>query len=86
MAFRVYVENGHNFEPTSFLAEMESAGLSPNRVTFQLLINKFCQAGDIDASTVLLEHMKAQDIPINEHVFNSLILGHCRNQDFQEAR
>ena len=82
---RVYVDNEHSFSPTEFLSEMEQQ-VEPNRVTYQQLIAQYCQSGDISGATVILEHMKKNDMPVNEHVFHSLIVGHCRSGDTEAAR
>lgn len=75
---RVYLENEHQFSPTDFLAELESKSLEPNRVTYQRLVARYCQQGDIDGATRILEFMRAKNLPVNEAVFNSLILGHSQ--------
>lgn len=75
---RVYLENEHQFSPTDFLTQLESKSIEPNRVTYQRLIAYYCQQGDIDGATRILEHMRAKDLPVNEAVFNSLILGHSQ--------
>lgn len=75
---RVYLENEHPFSPTEFLAELESKGLEANRVTYQRLIQRYCQAGDIDGATRILEFMREKQHPVNEYVFNALILGHSQ--------
>ncbi|KAL3226298.1 hypothetical protein MRX96_025202 [Rhipicephalus microplus] len=56
-----------------------------SRVTFQRLIHRYCQQGDIAGASKILEHMKSQDMAINERVFNSLVLGHCRAGDTENA-
>lgn len=73
---RVYLENEHEFSPTEFLAELESRGIDPNRVTYQRLIARYCQQGDIDGATKILEFMREKQLPVNENVFNALITGH----------
>lgn len=75
---RVYLENEHPFSPTEFLAELEAKGLEANRVTYQRLIQRYCQAGDIDGATRILEFMREKQHPVNEYVFNALILGHSQ--------
>ena len=50
-------------------------GITPNRVTYQHLIARFCNMGDIAGATTILEFMKQKDMSINESVFNSLITG-----------
>jgi len=75
---RVYLENEHKFNPTEFLQELNSKGIEPNRVTYQRLISRFCQDGDIEGASTILQFMKEKQLPINEHVFNALINGHAR--------
>lgn len=79
---RVYLENEHHFSPTDFLAEIESKSIEPNRVTYQRLIARYCQQGDIDGATRILEFMRGKNLPVNEAVFNSLILGHSQVRKF----
>ncbi|KAM7285842.1 leucine-rich PPR motif-containing protein, mitochondrial [Ixodes scapularis] len=56
------------------------------KVTYQRLIHRFCQEGDISGASKILEHMKSQDLPINEKVFNSLVMGHARANDMENAK
>lgn len=83
---RVYLENEHQFSPTDFLAELEAKSFEPNRVTYQRLITRYCQQGDIDGATRILEFMRAKNLPVNEAVFNSLILGHSQANDMESAK
>lgn len=73
---RVYIENEHEFSPVEFLSEMKEKNIEPNRVTYQRLILQYCLKGDIEGATNILEHMKQQQLPVNETVFNALIIGH----------
>lgn len=82
---RVYLENEHTFSPTDFLSEMESIGVEPNRVTYQRLIARYCQEGDIEGATKILEFMREKQLPVNEHVFNALINGHSKAGDMDSA-
>lgn len=75
---RVYLENEHQFSPTEFLADLQSKGVEPNRVTYQRLISRYCQQGDIDGATQILEFMREKQLPVNENVFNALIMGHSQ--------
>ncbi|XP_037819162.1 leucine-rich PPR motif-containing protein, mitochondrial [Lucilia sericata] len=83
---RVYLENEHQFSPTDFLAEIESKSIEPNRVTYQRLIARYCQQGDIDGATRILEYMRGKNLAVNEAVFNSLILGHSQANDMESAK
>ncbi|KAK9870349.1 hypothetical protein WA026_006434 [Henosepilachna vigintioctopunctata] len=82
---RVYLENEHSFSPVEFLAEMKEKGVEPNRVTYQRLISRFCQDGDIEGATNVLEHMRQKELPVNETVFNALIIGHSQAGDMESA-
>ena len=75
-----------DFKPAEFIATMEKNGVETNRVTFQHLIAKFCSSGDIQGATTILEYMKEQRLPVNENVFHSLIVGHSRAGNFEEAK
>lgn len=82
---RVYLENEYNFSPTEFLADLESKGIEPNRVTYQRLIAHYCQRGDIEGATKILEFMREKQLPVNENVFNALIMGHSVAGDMESA-
>lgn len=75
---RVYLENEHPFSPAEFLTELESKGIEPNRVTYQRLIARYCQEGDIDGATKILQYMREKQMSVNENVFNALIVGHSK--------
>ena len=66
LAFQVHLENGHKIVPSDFLAMMELKGIEPNRVTFQHMLGHYCLDGNITGATTILEHMKTQDMAINE--------------------
>ena len=53
--------------------------------TFMLLLQGYCQQGNIAGSTAILEHMKAEEFPINEHAYAALITGHARSGDLSSA-
>lgn len=72
----VNLENDSDFSPLDILVEMKNKNIEPNRVTFQRLIDQYCNKGDIAGATKILEHMSEKEIPINEMIFNSLIKGH----------
>ena len=41
----------------------------------------YCLEGNITGATTILEHMKEEEMAINENVFHSLLMGHCINRD-----
>jgi len=82
---RVYLDNAKDFSPQDVLTELASNELAPNRVTYQHLIAKFCQDGNITGASAILEHMKEMEMPVSEQVFHSLIFGHSKLGDFESA-
>lgn len=76
---KVYLENSYQYSPAEFLKNLEEQGVTPNRVTFQNIITSYCQNGDIDGASRILEYMRDKQLPINHIVFNSLVLGHSQN-------
>ncbi|XP_065092380.1 leucine-rich PPR motif-containing protein, mitochondrial [Ochlerotatus camptorhynchus] len=82
---RVYLDNEHQFSPTEFLTDLKAKGIEPNRVTYQRLISRYCQEGDIEGATKILEYMREKQLPVNEYVFNALIMGHSQADDLESA-
>lgn len=54
-------------------------------MTYQRLIARYCQQGDIDGATQILEFMREKQLPVNENVFNALINGHANADDLDSA-
>ena len=54
-------------------------------MTYQRLISRYCQQGDIDGATQILEFMREKQLPVNENVFNALIMGHSNSDDLESA-
>lgn len=77
---RVYLENEYDFTPSDILADLEKRGLEPNRVTYQRLITRYCQKGDITGAMRILEFMREKEMPVNVTVFNALIMGHSQSK------
>lgn len=83
---RVYLENEHPFSPAQFLEELERKGLQPNRVTYQRLMWRYCQEGDVDGATKVLEKMRELNFPVSEPVLNALVMGHAFHGDTDGAK
>lgn len=45
-------------------------------------MTSYCQRGDIEGASQILEIMKNKDLPIGELVFNSLVMGHSNTGYF----
>ncbi|XP_055880631.1 leucine-rich PPR motif-containing protein, mitochondrial-like isoform X2 [Biomphalaria glabrata] len=82
---RTYCGNKKLFNPLEELMNMKSLGLNPDKVTYQLLIEGFCQKGDIKGANLVLEAMKETDYYINLNIFNSFITGHLKAGSPEEA-
>ena len=50
-----------------------------------LIIDWFCQKGNLSEAIRILEHMKSKDMAITESVFNSLIIGYGKAGDLETA-
>lgn len=55
---KVYLENEYKFSPTEFLTEMQMKNIEPNRVTYQRLISRYCQEGDIVGARLTILQLK----------------------------
>ena len=53
---------------------LDANGIEANGVTFQHLIAKFCSKGDIQGATIIVEHMKQNQLSVKENIFHSLIV------------
>ncbi|KAL0881103.1 hypothetical protein ABMA27_002225 [Loxostege sticticalis] len=83
---RVYIENEHPFSPAQFLEELENKGIQPNRVTYQRLMWRYCQEGDVEGATKVLEKMRELNFPVSEPVLNALVMGHAFHGDTDGAK
>lgn len=83
---QVHLENSKSFDPLEFLQEMKSVDIVPNRVTYQRLIQRYCDMGDIEGASRILEFMKNEQMAVSAKVFNSLIRGHLKTKDVDSAR
>ena len=50
-------------------------------MTFQHCVSHYCRAGDVVGATTILQHMKENDMAINDSVLLSLLSAHCVNND-----
>lgn len=83
---RVYLENEHRFSPAQFLEELEKKGLQPNRVTYQRLMWRYCQEGDVEGAMKVLEKMRELNFPVSEPVLNALVMGYAFHGDTDGAK
>ncbi len=50
------------------------------QMTYQLLVRAYCEQGNIEGATSILEYMKEKKLPIGENVFHSLIVGNFKRR------
>lgn len=46
----------------------------------------YCQNGDIDGASLILEKMREKNFPLTEAVLDALVLGHVRQNNLEGAR
>lgn len=73
---KIYIDNEFNFDPNDIFADVDKKKLIPNRMTYQYLITRYCQQGDIDKAFQILKMIREKDALINIGIFNALIMGH----------
>ncbi|KFB39255.1 AGAP008770-PA-like protein [Anopheles sinensis] len=71
---RVYWDNEHRFSATDFLAELESKGLQPNRVTYQKLLLCSCFNGEIKEANKIFDAMKEKGLGMSQYILDMLII------------
>ena len=83
---RVHLENKFRFNPDSILGDMKSHQVEPDKETYQCFISCYCQEGNIDGASRILQTMKLNGYKVNENIFNSLIIGHSENGDMARSQ
>lgn len=56
------------------------------RVTYQRLMWRYCQEGDVEGATKVLEKMRELNMPVSEPVLNALVMGHAFHGDTEGAK
>ncbi|PSN31581.1 hypothetical protein C0J52_21546 [Blattella germanica] len=74
------------------LDKIEHKGIEPNRVTFQHLITRYCQEGDIDGATQILDDMESAagifgvmeqaGLEPTSSTYTALLCGYAKKGDF----
>ncbi|CAL1542621.1 unnamed protein product [Lymnaea stagnalis] len=82
---KTYCANKKMFNPLDELMTMKSLGLNPDKVTYGLLVEGFCQRGDIAGANTVLEAMQSSDYLLGLNIFNSFITGHLKAGSPEEA-
>jgi pentatricopeptide repeat protein len=66
-------------EMTSVLNDMKAARISPDIVTYSILIKASCTAGNLENAMSLFEQLKREGLVLDEIAFNSLLNGCSKN-------
>lgn len=72
----VRVQNKQPFTVEETLDDIKMRNMSPNRDTFQQILDNYSLAGDLNGVERTLEIMKARRIMFNTKIYNSLILAY----------
>ncbi|KAK6145132.1 hypothetical protein DH2020_021952 [Rehmannia glutinosa] len=72
-------------EENAVLAKMLKHGLVPSVVTYTILVDGLCRAGDTNASLKMLELMKQANCPPNVYTYSIIIDGLCKSGKFEDA-
>lgn len=55
-------------------------------MTYQRLMWRYCQDGDVEGATKVLEKMRELNFPVSEPVLNALVMGHAFHGDTDGAK
>ncbi|KAL4237334.1 hypothetical protein ACF0H5_002052 [Mactra antiquata] len=80
-----YLQQWISFSPVEFLSLMEKHGATPTAVTFEKFITVYSRNGDLQSVSQVLEHMRANDIPISNKAYAALIYGNFVARDKETA-
>ncbi|ESQ27164.1 hypothetical protein EUTSA_v10018150mg [Eutrema salsugineum] len=84
-SFDTMVESGSILKAYKDLAHLADAGNSPDIVTYNVLINGFCKAGNIDGALKLLNVLQLKGLSPDSVTYNTLINGLHRVGREEEA-
>ncbi|EEF49960.1 pentatricopeptide repeat-containing protein, putative [Ricinus communis] len=73
------------YKADAILKEMKADGICPNEVTFNILIDGFCNDKNVSVAMKVFAEMNRQGVKPNVVTYNSLINGLCNNGKVNEA-
>ncbi|ESQ45039.1 hypothetical protein EUTSA_v10010303mg [Eutrema salsugineum] len=65
---------------------ISNEGISPDPVTFNVMINGFCRAGQVERAKMIIEFMKKNGCNPNVFNYSALMNGFCKEGKIQEAK
>ncbi|XP_033211722.1 leucine-rich PPR motif-containing protein, mitochondrial [Belonocnema kinseyi] len=80
-----YLENEQDFSPAEILLEMSNNNIQPDELTYEYLLTYYCRNGNIEEANRILNFLKESEIPVNENIFNALIIGNAEANDINGA-
>ncbi|KAG4929241.1 hypothetical protein JHK82_046304 [Glycine max] len=88
-AFKVFAEmreKGKKFgEAVKLVHKVNKVGLSPNIVTYNILINGFCDVGKMDTAVRLFNQLKSSGLSPTLVTYNTLIAGYSKVENLAGA-
>ncbi|PWA89166.1 pentatricopeptide repeat (PPR) superfamily protein [Artemisia annua] len=80
-----FIKNKKSGQENAMLGKMLKHGITPSVVTYTILVDGFCQTGNIKRSLEVFELMKHCKCPPNVYTFTVLIDGFCQNGRLEEV-
>eukprot|EP00794_Sanderia_malayensis_P017344 gene17344-19076_t len=77
----VYIQNRHKFSPLEFLSEMQENKIQPDKSTYMLIVQAYCQEGDLSGALRVIDFMSKQEIPVTEPIYTALVTGYSKNEE-----
>ncbi|EYU43708.1 hypothetical protein MIMGU_mgv11b020424mg, partial [Erythranthe guttata] len=74
-----------DIQKANVLCEMSNLGILPDKMTYNSLITGCLKEGNLHRAKDLFDDMIAKEVGLNYGTFNTLIEGHCKVKDFDEA-
>ncbi|XP_046999409.1 leucine-rich PPR motif-containing protein, mitochondrial-like isoform X1 [Schistocerca americana] len=76
-----HLENRNLISLPNFLELM--GNVVPTETTYLLLLELMCEGGNIDAAAEVIQHMKRENLPANERMFNALLKCNAKLRDHE---
>lgn len=74
------MENDHSFSPTELLNSFEAKRIELDAVTYEYLIAKYAEEGDLDNVLRMVTRMRAKNMTPSSGVISGVILCHFRRK------
>jgi len=78
---RVMLDNEQEFCPEQFLESMKVKNVLPDKITYQLLIRRFCEKGNMNSVEKLLDEMKTCNHAVPTSTYGHMMRGYIKSMD-----